>query len=439
MNEGHGRRLSACGWLPVTPDGVGLRISEGSAGFSGISTCGNAWACPRCSAKVAASRFEEVRDILDWARKQGYTCGLLTLTMKHNKKDTLADLLGSQTSAWSRLTSGTRWAGESQTAYAGRLEAWEEAETRGFVGKDGITRPRPRPDRRVGLKEISEWTSNGDSPMGDPVRLIGFVRAVEVMHGEGSGWHPHQHIVVIFDGNVTPDQAEIWRKGIFDRWKESLEKFGHTARATVRQGGIIRNVGADLRLLRPGQAEEWVAAYFTKQLAMESTLGHSKKGRGEGGHRAPFEIARHAVSKTLTTDDDGITTVREPDKTSARLWWEYEKATQGKHRIRFSKGLREMAGLEEEEMTDEEIAAEDLGTEDLVRITNMIWTGRGEGRLARRGLRQVAPEVLDLARRKGLLAVVDYLTEEGFPHKVTGAGWARLGLDPPEEPPEPED
>lgn len=437
-NEGHGRRLSACGWTPVSAEGLGLRISNGSAGWSGISTCGNAWACPRCSAKIAASRFEEIRDILDWARKQGYTCGLLTLTMQHKKTHTLEDLLDTQTSAWSRLTSGEPWTGESASKYAGRLEAWEEAESRDFIGKDGIARPRPRPERRVGLKEISEWTSAGGALEDDPVRLIGFVRAVEVMHGDTSGWHPHQHIVVIFDGNVTPDQAEIWRKGIFDRWKESLEKFGHTARATVREGGIMRNLGADLRLLRPGQAEEWVAGYFTKQLAMEATLGHSKKGRGAGGNRAPFEIARHTVAKTLTTDADGLTYVGEPDKKSARLWWEYEKVTQGRHRIRYSKGLRQMAGLEEEK-TDEDIAAEDLGTADLVRISNMIWIGRGEGRLARRGLREISPQVLDLARRRGLLAVIDYLTEQGFPHKVTGPGWERLGLDPPEESPSPEE
>ncbi|MEU9457159.1 hypothetical protein [Streptomyces sp. NPDC048277] len=424
--------MTACGWTPVAPEGVGLRISDGSAGFSGVSTCGSAWACPRCSAKISAARFEEVRAILEWARKQGYTCGLLTLTMQHKKSDPLADLLEGQLAAWARVTRTERWTGEKPEKYAERLAKWEEAESRGFVGKDGIARPRPRPDRRIGLREITEWTSSQGvtSTTVDPVSLIGFVRVIEVMHGD-SGWHPHQHMVVIFDGNVTTEQAETWRKGIFERWRESLQAEGYTARATVRQGGMIRNVGADLRLLRPGQAEEWIAGYFTKQLAMEATLGHSKKGKGEGGSRAPFEIARHAVARTLTTDEDGITTVREPDQTSARLWWEYEKATKARHRLRYSEGLRKMAGLEDEEQSDEDIAAEDLGTEDLVRITNMIWIGR-HGGLARRGLREVAPEVLDLARRRGLLAVLDFLTEEGFPHTVTGAGWARLGLDPPE-------
>src|SRR3954470_19901756 len=90
-------RLQDCG--AKTVNGLGgpiLRISgegeERIAGYAGLVTCGSVWACPCCSAKIAARRAEELSTVMRSVLTAGGSASLITLTMRHHAGHKLKDL-----------------------------------------------------------------------------------------------------------------------------------------------------------------------------------------------------------------------------------------------------------------------------------------------------------------------------------------------------------
>src|SRR3954464_13588631 len=82
-------RLQDCG--AKTVNGLGgpiLRVSgegdERIAGYAGLVTCGPGWACPCCSAKIAARRAEELCAVMRTVLTSGGSASLITLTMRHH-------------------------------------------------------------------------------------------------------------------------------------------------------------------------------------------------------------------------------------------------------------------------------------------------------------------------------------------------------------------
>ena len=45
--------------------------------------CANAWGCPVCASIISEHRKCEVKDAMDWWKKQGGSVMLLTLTVPH--------------------------------------------------------------------------------------------------------------------------------------------------------------------------------------------------------------------------------------------------------------------------------------------------------------------------------------------------------------------
>lgn len=127
------RRLQrSCGVLPCGPVYVG-------AGWQrGLCTCHSVHACPVCSARIRHVRTVDVDDVIRWWREtEGGMIGMLTLTIRHARADSLRELRGGLAASWRAM-----W----QSRHGRTLRA----------------------------------------------RFEGYTRAVDVTVGP-NGWHPHTH------------------------------------------------------------------------------------------------------------------------------------------------------------------------------------------------------------------------------------------------------
>lgn len=318
-------RVRKCGRVTVNPAGtVGLRISDGAAGYSGLATCGSVWSCPVCAAKIAASRSDELAEVLNWAESDGHTVAMLTLTLQHRKGNGLKALWDTIGKSWASVTSGKKWQ---------RIKA--------------------------------------------DFGLIGWARAVEITHGQ-NGWHPHIHVILVLEGEQTTACVEALGELIWPRWYRSLQRRGYTA---------TRAHGLDIRTSE-NTVRDHLAAYFTKALACEATYGQLKEGKRGG--RTPFEILADVVKHGLVDD--------------LELWHEYEKVARGRRQLTWSRDLRAMAGLMDEQ-TDQEIAETDLGDADLLLIPSESWPSVRDDQVL----------LLLAAERGGITAARQWLDQRGIP------------------------
>lgn len=462
-------RVRACGRVSRSEGGaVGARCEAGQVGFSGLTHCGSVWACPVCAARVARERAMELSEVLSWAVCEGHTVAMVTLTLRHQKGDRLRTTWDAMSAAWSDVTSGRFWAGESEAEYVERLAAhgnkirdWQNAEMRAYEAdlcaaavrdeglrqaygdeaeawRLGLRRPRPVTTRHVGAVER--------------YGILGFVRAVEVTNGE-NGWHPHIHALLVLEGKVPSEAVARLGDEMFTVWKRRLEagadeeseseyverlmkhgerlrdwqtakryqrealmsgdedeaKFwGRWQRPTPpkrrsRRGGFTpdkHNGGLDVKTTA-GAIERDLAEYLAKSLSLEATHGHAKKGRS--GSRTPFQILAD-VERIGDADD-------------LAKWWEWEKASHGRRQLTWSSGLRRLAGLAEEQRTDQEIAEDEIGEDDLFVMPAETWE-------------QVRDEQVGLLiamEDGGLRGGLAWLDSRSLPYLLTPSGRIRLG------------
>src|SRR4051795_2628410 len=180
-------RLQDCGAKTVTGfGGPILRISgegdERIAGYAGLVTCGSVWACPCCSAKIAARRAEELSQVMRTVLTSGGSASLITLTMRHHAGHKLKDLWQALSAAWHGVISGKQW--------------------------------------------IADQELGG---------LLGWVRVVEATHGR-NGWHLHVHVLVCWDRSVSLELAQDIGHRMWQRWTRVLERKGLTS--WKHRGGV---------------------------------------------------------------------------------------------------------------------------------------------------------------------------------------------------------
>jgi len=262
-----------------------------------------------CSEKIQAERQSEVNGgIASWQASGGSVL-FGTLTMRHNKSQSLAGLWDAVGKAWNRTVSG-----------AG--VAWNGS-------KEGVKKPTLGDKQRFGI--------------------AGYARVVEVKHG-AHGWHVHIHFLMFTRGRLGNSERWDLRGRLFGRWEAALAKQGHS---------VIDEHGIDLRPVLPGDSA--LGDYFAKSTygvtpaaAAYEVTGSQSKTAGKGG-RTPFEILRDVVRVGLVDD--------------LELWTEWEKGSKGRRQFTWSRGLRDMLGLNAER-TDEEICDEDAGGEVLEWLHN---------------------------------------------------------------------
>lgn len=245
-------RLRACGNRTVGD--VALKVSgvgaTRTAGFTGLSTCGSVWACPVCSAKIAAHRQAEIALAVKEAQQRGWDVLLVTLTMRHRAGQRLKSLWDGLGHAWHKVTSGRGWVND-QAAYG----------------------------------------------------VQGWLRVVEATYGD-NGWHVHVHALVFVDRRACPliaDTPTDLGASMFARWRDALIGRGFAA-------PLAGSGGLDVRLLT-GDASG-LGDYFTKAVYSPSERAGLEVARGDlkgarGGNRTPFrlleDVVRHGDADDLDT------------------------------------------------------------------------------------------------------------------------------------------
>jgi len=186
-------RVSRCGRVSVIEGGeVLIKATTGadgqrSAGFGGLSTCGSVWACPVCSAKIAARRTQEIEQLLAWNAARGGSVALATFTMRHHTGHRLKALRKALSAAWRHMTSHRVWKA-----------------TRRELGNDG------------------------------------YVRAIECTCSDDNGWHLHVHLLLVFDGPVSQELVDAWTDDLYALWSDGLALSGMEA---SRAHGVDVRVG----------------------------------------------------------------------------------------------------------------------------------------------------------------------------------------------------
>ena len=164
--------------------------SHQSAHYEGLMTCGSVWNCPVCAARVAEKRREELERAIEKCQQQGGTVWMATFTVKHEKDDSLGDLLRTLEAAMRRMRQG-------RSAQA--------------------------------LKKQFD--------------VIGTVTVREVTYGE-HGWHPHMHQLIFFRGEIDEEEFDsVMRKKWANATKhEGLETNEHGFRLDKTYGQVAKYV-----------------------------------------------------------------------------------------------------------------------------------------------------------------------------------------------------
>lgn len=229
--------------------------------FKGLWVCGNVWVCPICSAKVAEGRRVEVATALEQARLLGLRAVPMTRTIRHSREDKLSDLLAAFLKARGSMRSGKF-----------RTKLWQD------------------------------------------FGIAGQITALEVTHGEGSGWHVHDHSILLVRADA--DVAEMERR-LKREW----------AKVVVR-AGLAEVNDHGLKLERRVKPDAAYLCKVNKDAAAELTKAVTKLGRG--GNRTPLEL--------LDAAGDGSSRAR-------GLWLEYAAAFSNRNQLTWSSGLRRLLGL----------------------------------------------------------------------------------------------
>lgn len=402
--------LKDCGRKSVVPGGgVAVRGKAGEvAGFAGVMHCGSVHSCPECAAKIGAHRAEELAQVIGWAREQGHTVALLTLTTRHRKGQRLDMVWDRVQAGWETVTSG--WISETEKSHAQRVQANADAWALYEIARaSGMKTRRPKSPEKVKPRRIGAAEKAG---------MLGWARAVEATEG-ANGWHVHLHVLVVLEGHDGDQVERVARleSAVFALWEKGIKKTG---------GSVEREPGADMRIMY-GNAEQVLSAYLTKagdalasaaklkksaqevadqearSMAAETTLGAFKKGR-RTGNRTPFEMLAN-IDATGDLED-------EP------LWREWVHTSRGRRALTWSAGLRELAGLAAEEKTDEEIAEEETGGEDLLFLPRDSW-------LMIRDDQDRCCDLLESVERGGFDAATDLLDRWRVPWVIPVLAGAR--------------
>lgn len=240
-------RLRQCGRKAIA-GAVTLTGGDGLAGWQGIETCGSVHVCPVCAPAIRRARAAELEAAGDaWESVDvgtGTARGLVmvTLTMRHYARQSLAELVKLQREAWKRS-----------------------------FGQNALRT----------TKQVKKGLG-----------VVGYVRAWETTHGP-NGWHTHFHVAVFLEERPDARRVRVMERLIYRGWAAALERVGAYRPSEVHGVRVdapgVGEAGQISRYLMKNPDKAWSAA-------QEMTRADAKGGRK--GHRTPFEIGRSAVAGT---------------------------------------------------------------------------------------------------------------------------------------------
>lgn len=184
------KSLRLCGQVPHGSHVLTYRKLDGSSVvLSGLMRCGSSSACVVCSARVAKARGDWLSQVFNKAIEREETISMLTLTVRHKRKDDLRSLLAAMEASYRNL----------QGTYA--------------------------------FKELRKKHN------------AKFVRVTEVTYGK-NGFHPHFHIAIIHSKGVN---FGLYRSEITSIWSKWLVNNGLEAPIDEKAVNIVENATNEQR------------------------------------------------------------------------------------------------------------------------------------------------------------------------------------------------
>lgn len=224
--------------------GIVHRCDEGRAHFSNLQTCGSVWCCPFCSEKILRVRAIEIEHAIRNWWSLGGSVSMLTLTMRHDRGQSLAELWGALTRAW-------------------RVAAGGSSGTRAL------------------------W------------RNVRWVKRVEVTHGP-NGWHVHIHALLF---HARDFEVDALAAVTFPAWSAALQSAGLRAPDEAHAVDVKR---LSLAGMRREVAEYLAKGTYTEAVALDEKAAAleiaSATKRARGVNRTPFEVLADFVRDGLSRD-----------------------------------------------------------------------------------------------------------------------------------------
>jgi hypothetical protein len=250
------------------------------------------------------------------------------------------------------------------------------------------------------------FTNRDGKALKDAMGVAGHVRNWEVTHGRlraiNNGWHPHFHVLLFLRALPAGDMA-AYEDQAFQVWARACKSAGLPAPS--RAHGVSLDDGenaaeyvAKMGLEAPRDNQAGAESSSEPEaprwgLDCEMTKGHTKRAKdGE----TPFDLLR-----ALLADRE--------DAEAGRLFREFAAVFHGKRQLVWSRGLRDLIGLEPEESDAEIEARLEADAEILGRLDPDQWRAvlaadlRGEIlELARHGWEPVQRLLQSLGVHNGL-------------------------------------
>ena len=172
----HGERTQHCFYNRVDKnDGVGVTFNKlrKKANYTNIMRCANAWGCPVCASIISEHRKCEVKDAMDWWKKQGGSVMLLTLTVPHYNTTDIKQLKKDLKKAYSKFFKGVR-------ASKDMFERWQ---------------------------------------------IKHYISCFEITHGT-NGFHPHYHVLLFVPYSFGKQSLPGIKQDMYKVWKDCCLKAG---------------------------------------------------------------------------------------------------------------------------------------------------------------------------------------------------------------------
>jgi hypothetical protein len=159
-------RHSFCGFATHERHVKIVKANSDKYMYNGVASCAAIWRCPICSMKILKGRAKELYSITSQHLKASdkNQIGFLTLTIRHNKKDSLKTSLNKLVSSWRKL--------QNQRFFSD-------------------------------IKKGSCY--------------LGQIKALEITHTKNNGWHPHFHILLFWE-NLSAEQINQNQNLILKSW-----------------------------------------------------------------------------------------------------------------------------------------------------------------------------------------------------------------------------
>jgi hypothetical protein len=213
--------------------------------FTGMSTCGSAWVCPVCAAKIRYHRADEVSRAVVSALDQGCSALLVTCTIPHSAEDQLGVTLN-------LLAEGRRYVANQPVVKALRRE----------------------------------------------LRYEGSITGKEITYGV-SGWHPHCHQIELYKDEMTLAGFAALSSAYYDYFNRFYSRNGFDG--LTRQHGLrVEQVQLDGAALANYVAKLQEGTAIRLHTAQELTHWDLKQVRAAS--LMPFDIA----SKYFNTGDRAL-------------------------------------------------------------------------------------------------------------------------------------